>query len=146
MQAPATPGFSVRRLIYALWYDPTAILEIAVGLWFFLLRGSWLVYYGYTNPGIEYFLSQVHLSEAKLGLLCVIAGIGHIVAAGTHYYRLRAAMAAFGVLLGMIVILTFQEVEAHWHPVAVVWASVVFIEFTLMVRNFAAITRPRSTP
>ena len=136
---PIERRFRWRRLVFALANEPTRQLEVGLALFFFMLRGLFLLRFGYSQTRVEAFLVEVHLSESLLGLLCVAGGLMHLYAAGTEWPRLRAVVALGGAGLAITVIVAFKGAEPEWHPVATVWLSVLVAEFFVMVRHYMTI-------
>lgn len=132
------PGFSWTRLWQMLFFDPTRLIEFLLAMFFFLVRGSFLLWLGYRHPGIEYFLASVGLSEHRLGFLCIVQAAFQGYASVTERHGLRAWAGVSGLALCVAVNITFNEVEPRWHPVAVVWLTAGLFEVYVIFRNFMA--------
>lgn len=128
--------FLFKRLWMSFLTDEVRPVEIVLAVFFFLIRGTWLFGYGYYHPGIEHFLRGVGLTEHRLAACCYLAAGLHLWSAGTACRWKRVAASIFGIALAMAIITTFGAVEPHWHPVAVVWFSVLSMECYLLFRHF----------
>ncbi len=129
-------GFSWPRVWMTSVTESTRLLEILLGVFFFLLRGAFLVLFGYTYGPVEVFLASVQLNEGRLGVLCLIVGCFHVYGAGTNRPTLRAVVAGAGLMLSVVVIVAFNSAGPEWHPVTMVWISVLATEFYIVVRHF----------
>ena len=131
---PAGPSW--KRLWVSFTRDETRLVEILMGLFFYALRGSFLVHFGAYNVPVELFLRDMGLSESRVGALCLVMAGAHLLAAATTYPGLRGTVATAGLALSLTVIGAFRNVEPHWHPVAWVWVTAAAFEFYILWRHF----------
>lgn len=128
-------GFSWRRVGMAVLVDPTRQLETALGVLFLIVRGVFLIRFGYYYPGVESLLRHLWLNEIRLGWTCIALGLIHVYVAGTDNYRLRAVVCGVGVFLAVAVFGAFMAGEPTWQPTATTWLSIMLCESYLFYRN-----------
>lgn len=129
-------AFSIRRIWDSLLGDEIRPTEIGLALFFFLVRGTYLIHYGTRHPGVEVFLRSMGLNELRVGVLCWIAAALHLYSAGTNYQWWRIGASIWGVALSLAIVTTFYGAGHQWQPVAFVWITVLLTEAFLLFRHF----------
>lgn len=130
-------GFSWQRMKQLVWHDATRSMEFAFGLFYYIFRGVFLLQFGYHESTFESFLSSVHLSATRVGVLCVLGGVLHIFAAATRWRILRISVSAGGIALGVAInVAIYGSSDPNWQAIAALWISVILIECYIMLRNF----------
>ena len=130
------PGFSWLRLKQVVWRDATRVLEFAIGLFFFVFRGVYLLWVGFDHVPVERFLYEVNLSDTALGMMCLIVGLWQIYGSATERRGLRVVIACAGVAVASLVQIAYYESTHQWESVSVVWLSVILADCYIMLRNF----------
>lgn len=130
--------FRWSRLKQTVLTEHTCNTEMMLGLAFLALRGLALLGFGYVYPGVEYYLKSVHLSETRLGWICIFLGVSHaLVGGGTELWRVRAWICCAGIVLSVIIVSAFVVgAPLGYKPIGVVWVSIGVSEIYLAFRNF----------
>ncbi len=121
--------FRLSRLSYMLRYDPTGLLEWAIGLAFVFLPGLFLIL-GWTDlpPVTVLLLGWIRLDDHIMGLIGIVLALLQLWAGGTEWYNMRAIIATnIAGLLG-IVLLSYLLGGFLYRPTVPLMLGIVIVE------------------
>lgn len=128
------PGFSLQRMRRVLLTNDSGFAEVLCGVWLMALRGLMLFHMGWTFAAVGEVMASIGLTYERVGTLLVLVGVSQVVAAGTCYHRLRAAVAFIGALVCLIVLLAYLGAGRIEEVQAWTWAAVMAAEACLSWR------------
>lgn len=100
--------FRLARIWNTVRNDHTAIIEVAIGLVFFILLGCVILldFTAFPPANVDFLLRSLPLggfTEDRLGSALVIIGICQILAVATRSYKLRASVSTVGGIVCIVV-------------------------------------------
>ncbi len=129
-----SPKFSFARWSAVLLSSDSGFAEILVGVWLVGLRGLLLIDVGFTYGAVGQLMGSLGVTAGHIGVLLIVFGLGQTVAAGTGYFRLRAALAFNAALVCLSVWLAYVGSDLGHTALAWTWAGLAICESCLSWR------------
>lgn len=129
------------RLWVVLMREATCLLEIIFALFAYYVRGVSLIL---VDMAYDPFLRTVKLNEDQIGTMCLLLGTLHILAVMRGSYWHRALVSLGGIALAFTMVLAPLSVDPpHWVSAMAFWASVLLIEFYILLRHLLVLEERR---